>query len=375
MVFKLAWRNFFHDRVSLTVTLVGIVFSVVLMTVETGLYNGTQKVITNIIDHSGADLWITPVGAESFDDAPLLKGGEKYAALGVPGVAAAYDLGVDMVGWQKDDGTTQAVVIVGSDPTEDGLKAWNVIRGDPSAITRPGGVIVEKTYLKKLGVKGVGDTAMISGQKVTVVAVTDRIRSFTTLPYVFTTLERSRDLIGARPDQSGFVMVRIKPDADLKTVQAALKANLRKAEVLTSPEFVKRSINRWMFTTGAGSALIAGALLALIVGIVVVAQTLYASTKDHLNEFATLRALGASSSYIVKVILFQALFSALLGFTIGMAISYMVVWLTWETYLNIRLTPELAAILFGVTLAMCILSAISAILKVTRIDPAMVFTR
>jgi putative ABC transport system permease protein len=170
-------------------------------------------------------------------------------------------------------------------------------------------------------------------------------------------------------------MVRVKPGADVLQVRSAIKTGLRNVDVLTNQEFVDRSIEHWLFATGAGAALIAGAVLGLIVGIVVVAQTLYASTKDHLNEFATLRALGASANYIHRVILFQAFFSAVLGFGIGILLSYVVVWATWNTHLNILLTPRLAAILFGVTLAMCIFSAIAAIIKVTRIDPAMVFTR
>jgi putative ABC transport system permease protein len=176
MVFTLALRNFVHDRISLLVTLVGIVFSVVLMAIQLGLFQGTEKVITSLIDQSKADLWITPVGAESIDDAPMLKGGEKYAALATPGVAEAFDMAINFVQWEKQDGSSQAVVIVGTDPAENGLKAWNVISGDPNQLTRPGGVIVEKTYLEKLGVAKVGDTAQINGQKVTVVAVTDRIR-------------------------------------------------------------------------------------------------------------------------------------------------------------------------------------------------------
>ena len=81
-------------------------------------------------------------------------------------------------------------------------------------------------------------------------------------------------------------------------MRTALAARLPDAEILTHDEFRKRSLDYWLFETGAGSALIAGAILGIIVGIVIVAQTLYASTKDHLNEFATLRALGASAGYI-----------------------------------------------------------------------------
>ncbi|MEW5323965.1 FtsX-like permease family protein, partial [Geobacillus thermoleovorans] len=77
----------------------------------------------------------------------------------------------------------------------------------------------------------------------------------------------------------------------------------------------------WLKQTGAGAALDAGKLLGLIVGIVIVAQTLYSSTKDHINEFATLRALGAGAGYIVKVILIQAILSGLIGYTLGMSLA------------------------------------------------------
>ena len=85
--------------------------------------------------------------------------------------------------------------------------------------------------------------------------------------------------------------------------------------MLTPAEFRERSRSFWLFGTGAGAALFAGALLGVIVGTVIVAQTLYSSTKDHLNEFATLRAIGSSRRYIYKVIICQALLSAVIGFS------------------------------------------------------------
>ena len=76
-------------------------------------------------------------------------------------------------------------------------------------------------------------------------------------------------------------------------------------------------------------ALIGGAILGLIVGTVIVAQTLYSSTKDHLNEFATLRALGSSSGYIHKVDPGAgARSSAVLGYALGMIIAMTIVYLS-----------------------------------------------
>ncbi len=141
-------------------------------------------------------------------------------------------------------------------------------------------------------------------------------------------------------------------------------------------EFRKRSTDRWLFETGAGAALITGAALGLIVGVVIVAQTLYSSTKDHLNEFATLRALGAPASYIIKVILMQATLSALIGYVLGIALSLVVIWASrGDPSLLIVMTPNLAMLLFVLTVGMCIFAAVCAIFKVIRIDPAVVFSR
>jgi putative ABC transport system permease protein len=116
-------------------------------------------------------------------------------------------------------------------------------------------------------------------------------------------------------------------------------------------------------------------LLGVVVGTVIVAQTLYSSTKDHINEFATLRAIGSSGTYIHKVIICQALLNAIIGFALAAIVSLIIVRNTANSALPIVLTPGLTLALFLLTVVMCVISAIAAIVKVTRIDPAMVFTR
>jgi putative ABC transport system permease protein len=235
--------------------------------------------------------------------------------------------------------------------------------------------MVDKTYLQELGLNGVGDTAQIGASRVRVTGLTEGIRSFTVTPFVFTTLNRARSLLNMPADNLTYVLVKLQPDADPNTVRDALRAKLPDSEVLTKAEFRTRSLNHWLFATGAGVALIGGAVLGLVVGTVIVAQTLYSSTKDHLNEFATLRALGSSSGYIHRVILAQAGLSAVLGYALGMTIALTIVVLSHNTALPIVMSPGLAILLLALTFGMCAISAVSAIGKVMRIDPAMVFNR
>jgi putative ABC transport system permease protein len=120
-------------------------------------------------------------------------------------------------------------------------------------------------------------------------------------------------------------------------------------------------------------AVLMGAALGLLVGMVVVAQTIYSSTMDHLREFGTLKAMGATNSYIYKVIMKQAVIAAALGYALGISLSLLVVRESGKGGANIVLPWELGAGMLGVTIGMCIAAAFVSINKVTKIDPAMVF--
>jgi putative ABC transport system permease protein len=375
LIFTLASRNLFHDRLRFVATVVGIVFSIVLVTVQLGLYFGFGQMVTTMIDHAAADLWIMPNGTKCFEDPSLLDERKRFQALSINGVMDATPLVIGFAEWKLPSGGTTPVFIVGSETRAAGLQPWNVVEGSVSALSIPNAVAVDQTYFERLGISGLGAIAEIRDQKVQVVAVTKGIRSFTTTPYVFTTVDRARAYTGIAASKATYFLVRVSPDVRVERVRRRLEANLTDVEVLTSAEFRDRSRVFWLFDTGAGAALFAGALLGIIVGTIIVAQTLYSSTKDHLNEFATLRAMGSSSNYIHKVIICQALLSAVIGFSLAALIGFVIVKATAESALPIVMTPELTVGLFLLTVVMCVASAIAAIMQVTRIDPVMVFTR
>jgi putative ABC transport system permease protein len=390
MARKLAYRNLFHDRLSMFVTLVGIVFSVVLVAVQCSIYLGSEFRIVAVMDHIKADLWVLPVGTKSFDLPVLLPGREKYAVLSTPGVQRAEDFVVSFISWRRlgqgsssdktgcatDKGTcgTRAAMLIGFDPATNKTMPWDIVEGSLADLSTPNAVAVDSSYFKELAVERIDDRAEINGMQVTVKVVTQGIRSFTTLPFIFADLPLARALVGASVNQATYTLVQIAPGANVEEIRKSLLARLPDTEVLTHDEFRKRSLDYWLFETGAGSGLIAGAVLAIVVGIVVVAQTLYASTKEHINEFATLRALGASSGFIRKVILWQAVLSAIMGYCLGMVVAVVVIYLLRDL-LPIVMTFNLVWGLLVLTIAMCVLAAVSAIFKVIRIDPAVVFSR
>ena len=372
--FTLASRNLFQDRLRFAATTVGIVFSVVLVMVQMGLYLGFGRMVTTMIEHANADLWVMRQGTKCFED-PSLLGDMQKEILGVGGVASTTPLVIGFSDWRLPSGEMTPVFLVGSDLKRADLQPWNVIAGSTQALSEPGAVAVDTTYHERLGLTGLGSKANIRGKKVQVVALTEGIRSFTTTPYVFADIDSARSYIGLPKSVASYYLVKLKPGADLQRVQHDLQTSISKVDVLTTPQFAERSRQFWLFSTGAGAALFAGALLGIIVGTVIVAQTLYSSTKDHLDEFATLRAMGSSNRYIYSVIMYQALLNAVIGFCLASVIGFGVVAVTTNGALPVTITPGLMAAIFALTVVMCVLSAFAAIARVVRIDPVVVFTR
>ena len=70
LTFTLASRNLLHDRLRFVATVIGIVFSIVLVTVQTGLYVSFERMVTTMIDHAPAELWIVPRGTKCFEIPP-----------------------------------------------------------------------------------------------------------------------------------------------------------------------------------------------------------------------------------------------------------------------------------------------------------------
>jgi putative ABC transport system permease protein len=376
LVLTLASRNLFHDRLRLIATVVGIVFSIVLVTVQLGVFLSFERMVTTMIDHAQADFWIVPSETKSFEDSSLLAGRERLQALSINGVTAAVPVVAGYASWRKPNGgASTPVLVVGTPETSAGLQPWNVVEGSIRDLSMPEAVAIDQSYFDELGIAQIGEHAEINNQKARVVAVTKGIRSFTTMPNVFTSIEWARAYLGVPPNEANYFILRIAPNVDAATVRSQLAARLSDAEVLTSEQFRHRTRQFWLFDTGAGAALLGSAILGIIVGTIIVAQTLYSSTKDHLKEFATLRAIGSSCGYILKVILGQALLSAVIGFSIAASIDLALVKMTADAALPIVMTPGLTLGLFALTVTMCVIAAISAIRVVMRIDPALVFAQ
>ncbi len=117
-----------------------------------------------------------------------------------------------------------------------------------------------------------------------------------------------------------------------------------------------------------------GAAVGFFIGFVVVYQILYTEVTNHMPQYATLKAMGFSDQYLLRMVVSQAMILSLLGYFPGffMALGlYRVA--TNAIQMQFSMTVGRAIGVFVLTMVMCGLSAMIAIRKVKTADPADVF--
>ena len=370
---SLAWRNLVHDKVRLAVTVTGIIFAVVLIVVQLGLFLGFTTATSTVIDHSGADLWITAPRVPYIEQGVAFSERKLSTVLATPGVAAAGKYIVRFSQWKRPDGRQESVQIVGVELASGLGLPWNLVAGTIDDLRKPDAVFVDEIYCEKLGVERIGQIIEVRGRRARIAGFTRGIRAFTTSPYVFTTFKNALDYTDMREDQTLYILVKAAPGVDSQALRHSLLSRLQDVDIVTKSGFSRMTQVYWMFSTGAGIAVLLAAVLGLVVGVVVVTQTIYATTVDHIREYGTLKAMGATNRYLYGVIILQAVISAVIGYGFGMIVSLFVVRGSAQGGAAILLPAPMAIAMLGVTLLMCITAAVVSINKVTRLDPAMVF--
>jgi len=371
----LARRNLFHDRVRFAVTLTGIVFALVLITIQFGLFLGFMTTTSNNIDRSRADLWIVFHGVGYFDTGRMFSERKFYEVLSVPGVQQAEKYIQNFAYWKKPDGGVENVQVIGFHPGGGLGEPWNIVEGSVLDVKLEDGVIVDDLYKEKLGVRKIGDRVEIGEHRARVVGFTHGIRSFTTSPFVYTSFKNSLNYTRpeAREDQLAYILVKVAPGFTPDEVLKNLRARVKDVDIYTKAEFSRRTRFYWMFTTGAGLAVLTAALMGLVVGVAVVAQTIYAATMDHIREYGTLKAMGATNGYLYRVLIEQAVWSAVLGYGFAMVAASFIVQGSEKGGALILMPVAMKIGMLLLAVFMCITAALVSINKVTRLDPAMVF--
>ncbi|MBE9067064.1 ABC transporter permease [Leptolyngbya cf. ectocarpi LEGE 11479] len=408
---SLARKNLLKDLPRFLVAQAGIMFAVSLVTIQTGILKGFTRSTTLLIDSSAADIWVASENIVNFELTEPFPYAQVRQAQDIEGVALAEALTIGSGRWYSD-GKLTTLRVFGFDPNGRLFRPGQVSDTAIAALNAPYSALIDRTNMRSFRIDDVGDTARIRQLPVTVVGVTSDTQSLVSSKFVFTSLinagayinsgfsseltcqlgegditcvnafERDANTAGevAAPAPLNadapvtYVLVRAAPGENLQQLKQRLEDTLPGTKAFTKDELIDTTQAYWQNRTGIGFILGLGAIVGVIVGMVVVAQILYTSVSENLREFGTLKAMGASDWDIYSVILEQSLWMAVLGYVPGLLLCWgMGTWTAATQGIVVLITPISAIGVFGITVVMCVGSAVFAIQKVTRVDPGIVF--
>ncbi len=370
---SLARKNLLHDRLRFFITLAGVAFAVTLVLVQVGLFMGLLAKATVTIENAAADIWVTSKKTPNVDFAHTFPETNVFRVRGVPGVERADNLIIQFMNIQLPSGAEEGCLVYALHDFPGWNLPWNVQGADVRDLRRGRYILMDRSAERRFGPFAVGEYREILGRRFKIIGTTTGAASFTTAPIAFMDYGNAQELLQTLGGKAQYILVKLAPGADPEAVKAEIRRRLPYNDVYTRDEWARRSRTYWVVSTGLGMNMGVTVFLGILVGIVVVAQTLYTSAVEHVKEFGTVKAIGGSNWDIYRILGEQAVIAAVVGFAIGGAMAMGMRPLMAKLYLNVLVTPGFALAVFAGTIVMCLGAAMVSFRRVATIDPALVF--
>ena len=371
----LAWSILRHDRRRLVGSCLGIAFAVLLMFAELGFLNGIYDSPTVPIARLNADLvMLNAIKENMYPPTPFQRSRLAQARM-VDGVISAHALYIHNHVFLKVPGqVAHPLRLFGFDPDRPAFALPELATLAPR-LRRQDSVLFDRKSRPIYGSIAPGIEAELDGRRVEVVGQVALGTGLAFIGNAFVSEETYLRVLRASRDQVELGLLELAPDADAAAVKGALNRALpQDVRVVLPDELVASIQGYWRANEAAGAVFTLGMALGFAVGVMICSEILFNQVSDHQTELATLKAIGYRDSFLIGVVLCQALILGLLGFVpgwLGSLGTYRL--LTAMAGLQMWLTPGRVAFVFALTLAMCTISAGLAVRKVLRVDPAELF--
>jgi putative ABC transport system permease protein len=375
MKIPLAWRTLTHNKRRLCLSLAGIGFVVLLMFMEVGFENGALDTELIVYRNFNADLVMvstarTPDYPQRFPRSRLRQ------ARACPAVAAVIPLYFRGAATWKVPGTgaIRTIRVIGFDARTEALR---VPRPVDQILRQPGTALFDTRARDVYGRPTTGTVAEVGGRSV-------RIGGLFSLGI---DLEVDGNLLmdestyfavfgdangGADPYSVDFGLIQLAPGSDVSLALTQIRKDLgADVQVMPLDDYVAFHKKYWQESTPVGFLFQMGVFVGLIIGVIVCYQLLFTEISANLMPFATLKGMGYRNGYLIKVVLQQAAFLAIMGFLCGLLGAVLLYrFLEWGTGLVMLLTALRAANILILTLVMCLIAGMMAVGKAMRADPA-----
>ncbi len=372
------------DRAKYLGIVMGLMFASFLITQQLGIFIGVlARMYSVITDVTTPDIWVMDPAVKNVDDNRPMPAPDLYRVKSIPGVAWAVPMFKGQIKARLANGLGYNCTILGLDdetmvggppklfPLADGTHITMSMLRQPDAI-----IMDDANAREKFGGLKPGDTLELNDHRAKIIGLGEITPGFQTLPVIYTTYSRAISWVPAERNHLSFILVHAAPNTDHKQICRDITARTGLA-AYTREEWKTKTLWYYIKNTAIPVNFGTTVMLGFVVGIAIAGLLFYQFTMDNIRNFGTLKAMGAPNGMLTRMILLQTFLAGIQGYALGIGATG-----AFTIFLGI-VTPKSQQILLivwqnlaatGIAVMLIIMaSALFAMIKVIRLEPAIVF--
>jgi putative ABC transport system permease protein len=380
-----ALKMLIGDRMKYIGLVVALGFASFIISQQGAIFVGIMKrTFSFISDTSQPDLWVMDPTVQYIDDLKGMKETVLYRVRSIEGIEWAVPLYKGLIQARLQTGNFQTCIFLGIDDATLIGGPPKMLKGALSDLRFPDAVIVNQVGANtKLASQGktqgapdiplrIGDVMELNDRRAYVAGICDTSRTFQSQPVIYTTFDNALAISPLVRNMLTFVLVKAKPGVDVEKLAERI-SQVTGYAAYTTWGFQKLTMLYYAKYTGIVVNFAVAILLGFIIGVAIAGQTFFNFTIDNLAYFGTFKAMGATNSLLVKMVVFQSLLVSLIGWGMGIGAAAVFGWSFRHTELSFSLPWWLYLMSCLSLLMICLISAMFSVSKVVRLDPAIVF--
>lgn len=379
----IAWKMLAGDRAKYFAIILSLCFTTLLITQQGATLVAIFRSTTIFVDQiNGIDMWVTDPKSEYVDDIKAMDDIVVARVRSVPGVSWAVPLYKGSIRARLPDGRAESVQLIGLDDS--------TLIGAPGTITAgslPDLLVADSVFVDADSAHGrlaypdgsggrrdlrVGDTLELNDHHAVVMGLFRGEKTFASTPVLYTTYDRAKAFVPSERKLLSYVLVKLKPDADIAEVKSVISQNLRLL-ARTKTEFSAESLRWYIVNTSVILNMGLSAVLAFAIGGGIAGMTFYNFMLDNQRHFAVLRAMGASPGLLVRMVMLQGLGVTLIGYGLGIGGVAAFTLLNTSSDITLRLTYPLVGAVAAIIVLVGTTAGSLGLRQVLRLDPGVVF--
>jgi putative ABC transport system permease protein len=373
-ILKLAYKLLVNDKAKFLTLLVGISFAVFLMIMMTSMFAGVLNRASSSVINIGAKIWVMDPAVQTVANTIGIPDYVLDATRSIRGVKYAVPLFSGGALVKLEDGTYQSVTVVGLDDSSLFGRPQMSEGRIEDIYAENSFIVVHDSEFAKLGNPKVGTTFELNDHRGTIVGIAQvSTSSLFGVPTLYTTYNRAVQYIPNPRFTISYILVEPKSPADIPEIQQQVHALGYLA--LTREQFETRISDFYKYQTGVGMNILVMTAISFIVGLSISGQTFYTFILENLDKFGALKAIGTNNRVLILMILFQATFTALTGYGLGVGLCTLTTTLAkmrLPDYAS-RITYPNLLLAFVMVLIIAAVSSYIGVRRVLRIEPFDIF--